>query len=281
MNWGKRIYLATYHRVTESPGELIRTQDRLTHFFEVSTHSSDIDGFKEWVSLSDSEVRFPRYAEQWLPPRQPEGTLERKLSEHWVSTELGLLSTLKSDAIIVDIAAAASPFQDVLTELGYGNVWKSDLNYSTDTSNRIIGGSGSAGFQVFNDNTVDLLVSHNSIEHFERGEDLALFRQINRILRPGGRFVWIPLGLAEGGLSETDPRVWETKYRNALLWPKFDRKYPVLVSNRKQRLMKWWDPEDLGRALKKTAPNCKAKIYGLKNSVAGNFALVLEKQSVI
>lgn len=277
MNLLQFLYLRSYRRAKGSCRELDVVFGSDFQHIEVKDFSSDLNGFNDWVALNGWETRFPVYAQQWLPPHQPAGTIHRKLAEHYVSTELGNLLGLTRDAVIVDVAAAGSPFQAVLSEIGYTNVWRSDLNYSTDLQKRVIGGSGSVGFDVFGESVVDLMVSHNSIEHFERGEDLALFRQIDRILRPGGRFVWVPLGLTRGGLSETDPSVWESKYRNAKGWPRFERRYPVVVSNRKQRLMKWWDPSHLDSTVREAAPNCRATIYNLKHSAGGKMAFVLEK----
>ena len=277
----KRLYLATYksgRRHALDPG-IQDLGDFNFQWLKLATYWVDEAGFSEWKRLNDWEERFPEYAAQWTPPRQPDGTMERKLSEHYVSVALGGLDAIPSDAIIIDVAAAGSPFYKVLTEMGYTNVYRTDLNYDTRFSAKKIGGAGSRDFAHFPDGSVHLIVAHNSIEHFERGEDLALFRQIDRILTPGGRFVWIPLGLTVGGLSETDPECWTSKYRNARLWPRFDRKYPVLVSDRRQRLMKWWDPLHLDSTLSRYAPNCEATIYETTNAPAGRFCCVLERRA--
>ena len=278
MNFIKNAYLASYrkaHAGAREPADLAEFNFR---HIRVGIHRFDEDGFQDWVALNNWTERFPSYSDQWLPPRQPEGTMLRKLNEHYISTELGQLRALGKTELIVDVAAAGSPFQQVLAGLGFQNVFKSDLNFETNLEKKQLGGGRSRSFRHFGDESVSLMVAHNSIEHFERGEDLALFKEINRVLRLGGRFVWVPLGLVAGGLSETDPDCWESKYSNTSRWPRFERRYPVDISDRKQRLMKWWDPMHLESQLKRFAPNCSITIYQLENALAGKYCLVLEKQ---
>lgn len=278
MRFKQKLYLSTYRKAV-SPVTL--EEDLASVNFKrtkLIDHKYDKNGFDEWIALNDWEHRFPSYFAQWRPPRQPEGTALRKLNEHFISTELGQLNALSKTDIIIDVAAAASPFQEVLAGLGYQNAFKSDLNFETDLDKKRLGGAGSAYLNHFDDETVSLMVAHNSIEHFERGEDLALFKQINRVLRIGGRFVWLPLGLRAGGLNETDPTCWDNKYSNASQWPRFERRYPLFVNNRKQRLMKWWDPMHLESRLRKFAPNCDITIFNLIDAVAGRYCLVLEKR---
>lgn len=278
-NWLKKMYLATYMSSPFGPEEPQTLASLGFKSTEIASHKVDENGFDSWVELNNWPERFPSYADQWVPPRAREGTLTRKLHEHYMSMEVGGLKALAKTDLIIDVAAAGSPLQEVLAGLGFSHVFKTDLNFRTDLDKKIIGGSGSKGFSYFDDESVSLMVAHNSIEHFERGEDIALFRAANRVLRIGGRFVWVPLGLMVGGLNETDPDCWESKYKNAARWPKFDRKYPIFVSGRRQRLMKWWDPLHLEAELKKHAPDCKVTIYEVERQLAGRYCLVLEKRA--
>lgn len=233
--------------------------------------------FKGYIESSCYFSKFPRYIEEFGEPRQPKGVLERKFAEHFLSLELGGFDGLDKDALVIDVAASNSPFKDILTSQGYINVFRTDLNYRTNLEAHDIGCAADE-MAYFADETGSLIVSHNSVEHFEGSSDIGFLNECSRILKSGGRVVWIPLVLTQYGVNHTDLSVWETKYRNAPNYPKFDSRFPVQFGSHKQRLMKFYSPKVLDSELEKF-DRMDFSIVRIDTGGRGNnFALVGEKK---
>lgn len=186
---------------------------------------------------------------------------------------LGSLEKLKKDDIIIDVAASNSPFKEILIKKGFDNTFRTDLNFTTNLERNEIGSSAD-DLSFFSDSSVSLIVSHNSVEHFEGDADIGFLKEAARVLKPNSAVVWIPLVMAKGGVNHTDPSVWATKYRNAPSYPVFDKRFPVQFGTHKQRLMKFFDPKVLDEDLGKIK-ELKFDVVELENGKRGNkFALV-------
>lgn len=219
---------------------------------------------------------FPNLPRRQAPPRQPPGVLEGKYAEHYVSFELCGLAALSKDARIVDVAASNSPVQSILHRMGYEDTYKTDLNYKTKEEQKVVGANAN-DLSYFAENSVDLIVSHNSWEHFEGASDIEFLSEAARILKPGGALCIIPIVLTEPtGVNHTDPTVWASKYRNESSDPIFDDAFPIAIGTHKQRLMKFYNLTELDKRL--SGIPLSFTLYELENCKRGNrFALLAKK----
>ena len=138
-----------------------------------------------------------------------------KALEHFVSLSFTSLSPISK---MIDIANAGSPFPGI-THSSYGcDVWSNDLIFPKGIHRRgwhtQIGGD--ACQLPINDNFFDLAVLHCALEMFEGDADIGLIREAERILKPGGTLVIIPLYMNEIYHIFRDPKTT----RNPL--PKID-----------------------------------------------------------
>lgn len=233
---------------------------------------SELDAF---VKRADYANRFPKYVEEFGEPRQPKGVLERKYAEQYLSLAVVDWESLAKDDIIIDVAASNSPFQEVMLGFGYENTYKTDLNYKTSEDLKMVGCNAN-DMSYFKDGSVSLIVSHNAWEHFEADSDIEYLQECARILKPGGKTVIIPLVLYDIGINTTDPSIWSTKYRNASDFPVFDAKFPMHIGDHKQRLMKFYDPDSLAKALDRV--DCDFEIMRVENGGGNEMVLIGTKR---
>ena len=107
--------------------------------------------------------------------------------------------------MLIDIAAAVSPFADIARRLYGCQTYRQDLIYPPGVHGDRIGGS--AADLPLPDGFATKLVLHNSIEHFENDADIGFLREAQRILRPGGVCVILPIFMAAHFSDITDPFV--------------------------------------------------------------------------
>jgi SAM-dependent methyltransferase len=131
-----------------------------------------------------------------------------KSLEHFLSL---LYLEPKPDDVLIDIAAAVSPFADIVRRLYGCRTYRQDLIYPPGVSGDRIGGN--AAQLPLPDGFATKLVLHNSIEHFENDADIGFLREAKRILRPGGICVILPVFMAEHFSNIIDPFVDHTGLR--------------------------------------------------------------------
>lgn len=259
------------------------TQQILKSLKEKDFHITQLEicesDFQKYLETVDYPERFPHYFREFSPPRQPDHIFNTKCLEHFLSFELCKISNNKT-AKVLDVAASNSPVKKVLETLGYTNIWKQDIQFTTDLSERIIGGD--AKHIDADDNSFDTLLLHNSWEHFE-GESPSMFiKEASRILKPNGTFCIIPLFCDITAFSLTSPSIWETKYRNVTDYPEFSKDIPVFVDEGpKQRLIRVVDASTLISDIEKS-DNLDTSIYHFTNADVykfSPFALLCRKRS--
>jgi hypothetical protein len=136
--------------------------------------------------------------EGWFDPEYhggvQSGVWDEKLLEHWIARDLLGLKSYSPESLYVDIAACNSPWARVLREKSglaafaidlaeVGNLYK-DLSYyrvedATSTS--------------FENSSVSGASLQCAYEMFTGVNDTQLIKELNRILKPGGKTIIVPL----------------------------------------------------------------------------------------
>lgn len=124
-----------------------------------------------------------------------------KAAEHFVSMRLGHFT-----GVFIDIAASVSPFYRIVEKKFPGTkVRRQDLVYSRGIHGDQIGGS--AGNLPLEDDSVDLVTLHNSIEHFEGDADTEFIVESGRVLKKGGEAIILPVFLQDQHVNYVNPAV--------------------------------------------------------------------------
>ena len=76
---------------------------------------------------------------------------------------------------------------------------------------------------TFDDDSFDLVVSHNLLHEISPGVRVRMIREALRVLRPGGVLVMqdVPLRLAEKTLTEQAETTWDLENNGELYWEAF------------------------------------------------------------
>jgi SAM-dependent methyltransferase len=125
-----------------------------------------------------------------------------KSLEHFLSL---LYLDLGPAEVLIDIAAAVSPFADIAHRLYGCRAYRQDLIYPPGVQGDRIGGN--AAQLPVPDGFATRLVLHNSIEHFENDADIGFVHEAKRVLQPGGICVILPVFMAAHFANMTDPFV--------------------------------------------------------------------------
>jgi SAM-dependent methyltransferase len=147
-----------------------------------------VDAFKEYCSRHEGAYLDYRegYKELFV----------EKVLEHFVSLSFHELS---ADSKVIDIANAGSPFPEIVHGIHGCDVWSNDLDFPRGIHRKgwhtKIGGD--ACQLPVADSFFDLAVLHCALEMFEGEADTNLILKAQRILKPGGKLVIIPLYMNE------------------------------------------------------------------------------------
>jgi ubiquinone/menaquinone biosynthesis C-methylase UbiE len=114
-----------------------------------------------------------------------------KALEHYLSSKL--LHPDKND-VFVDVAAASSPFYDLVEKKYRCRCFAIDLNAPKTGDSRFI--QCNATNMPFENASISKMALHCAFEMFENDDDINFIKEANRVLRPGGRIVIIPLYMA-------------------------------------------------------------------------------------
>ncbi len=182
------------------------------------------------------EAEYLRYRERaQYPPMYYPVEIAEKALEHFLS--LSLMKPGRSD-VLIDLAAEASPFSGIASRLTGCRAYAQDIMYPAGIRDGRIGGD--ACEMPVPDGFASCACLTCSLEHFEGDADMRLFRELARVLRPGGRVVAVPLYLWNESMAVTDPTV------SALANVPFDRDAKVYAlrgwNNRHGR---FYSPETL------------------------------------
>lgn len=134
--------------------------------------------FEQWMQEYSDLVHFYRSMDD---------VMIEKLLEHYLT--FTHLHISPSD-VVIDIAAANSPFSDALSQKGI-NAYRQDLVYAQGIHGVEIGSD--AGNMPLPDGFADALTLHCAFECFQGDSDICFVREACRVLASGGRIGIIPL----------------------------------------------------------------------------------------
>ena len=122
------------------------------------------------------------------------GVWDEKLLEHWIASEvIGLMKYNKSD-IYVDVAAAGSPWAQVLRDRKGISAYAINLDEITSTYRSLYYYRvENATKTTFTDNNVMGMSLQCAYEMFMGEDDMLFIQEAARILKPGGKVVILPL----------------------------------------------------------------------------------------
>jgi len=151
----------------------------------------DVEAYRAYVERAEYRRKYREYYA---------GNQVEKSLEHFVGlTLLGV----KKDDVFVDLASEHSPVPDIYRALTGCTSYRQDIMYPAGIDGDRIGGDAAAlpvadGF--FTKATLTC-----SLEHFEQDADRGLFRELARVLRPGGKVCVAPYYCYEELAVQTDP----------------------------------------------------------------------------
>ncbi len=173
--------------------------DILSHgiqYKEITFKQSDFENF---IEKSD-------YLKEYKPYRNfYSHALYEKILEHFAAVVLFEPDRITTPIICIDIASERSVAPDIYRKLHGWQIYRQDLAYEKGIHREYIGGDASS--LPLPEESVHLLTLHCSFEHFEGDSDIGLIREAQRLLKPGGRVVIVPLYLSEEDRILTDPVV--------------------------------------------------------------------------
>lgn len=216
-----------------------------------SDFTIDINGYRRYIEEENYPVSY--YGGGF---DKSKNFIEKTL-EHFVS--LSFLN-LKSEQVFIDVAAATSPFSAIVQKkFRLGKSYQQDLVYERGINGTKIGGY--AHEIMLPDNSVDAVSLHCSLEHFEDSSDIAFFKTVQRILKPGGRCVVLPFYIADTYTIHIDPAF------NLL-----NAHHPVIDELAQLRYCKWkqyhsrhYDPAALKRRILNACPELALTVYRVNN----------------
>ncbi|MCS7073572.1 MAG: class I SAM-dependent methyltransferase [Bacteroidia bacterium] len=188
----------------------------------------------------------------------PNQNFTQKTLEHFVSLDF---LNLQTTSVFIDIAACTSPFAEIVSKIySVKQTYQQDLVYPKGVHGKKIGGF--AHEIPFSENSVDAITLHCSLEHFEGESDILFFQTMNRILKPGGRLVILPLYIAHEYTIHIDPAF--NLLRCHL--PKLnDKRATLRYCNWYQYYSRHYDVLAIQERMLKVAPSLSLTIYRVRN----------------
>lgn len=180
-------YALDFQKAKETKNKLLQTTIERVSLEE---RELDYDDFCHW--LRD----FPEMENFYAPLGD---VCLQKLLEHYVSH---CEHNLKSDDIFIDIAASGSPYADILHLKGI-EAYRLDISYPAGIHDRKIGAN--AAKTGLPGNFCNAMSAHCAFECFSGDADIKAIAEAGRILRLGGKFVIVPLYLADEHIIEVSP----------------------------------------------------------------------------
>ena len=220
---------------------------------KVDVFTIDVDGYKNYIKTTDYPLSY------YGGGKDPFQNFIEKSLEHYVS--LSFLK-LNSSSVFMDIAAATSPFSDIIKQkYNVATSYKQDLIYPFGVDGNTVGGD--ASHIPLPDNSVDGATLHCSLEHFEGNSDTLFFKEIERILKPNGVLVVLPFYLARQYTNHIDP-VFNLLRRHHVILDD-DSRMQLRYASWKQFFSRHYDPQALNERVLSKTPNLDLTIFRVLN----------------
>jgi len=153
----------------------------------------DINRYKEFCLQAEYDTRYPDYYKD---------NIAEKSAEHFIVSDL--LQYYSND-VFVDIACENSPLAEIISRI-YGCVsYRQDIMFPRGIRGHEIGSD--ACDMPLEQRSVSKAALTCSLEHFETDADIRLFRELARVLAPGGAVCVVPLYMYTVPAVQTDPVV--------------------------------------------------------------------------
>lgn len=153
-----------------------------------------------YIEISDFEQWLQEYPEIKLNYENMEDVHIEKCLEHYLSYRY---LSMASSEVFIDVAAAGSPYSDILrNRLGIKS-YRLDLCYPKGIHGHNIGAD--AGHTALPSNFASSLALHCAYECFMGDADIRFVREASRLLKPNGRYLIVPLYLDATYFISTSP----------------------------------------------------------------------------
>jgi hypothetical protein len=226
----------------DPPRRIANIVTKLCHEGITIKHEAiDDHAYKSWMSEVCYEQRYPAYLERF----PGKAALSKKSLEHFLSVKY---IRPREEDVIIDVGAHRSPFADILRSLyNVRCVYRQDIYYPAGIHDNLIGSD--AAHIPLADDSVDKIVLHCALEHFEGDSDVMFINEAARLLRPNGMLFVIPLWLAEVYFIQTSQQAW---VREGI--PLFDPFAVISIQSKYSiKFARYLDPVRLKQRLLKTA----------------------------
>jgi len=189
---------------------------------KVISYKIDVDDFKIWLK----KASFPeRYVNSYG------GLFVEKALEHYVGAQL---LELRSEDILIDVAAAHSPWFNIAERLYSCKAYALDLSFPAGIHGKMIGAD--ATNMPIPEGFATKMALHCAYEMFEGDADIRLLPETKRVLAENGRMAILPLYMHNFYFAHSSPfadrrgldyqgaeRVWRDDGNKI----RFSRKYSV------------------------------------------------------
>jgi len=152
------------------------------------------------VDIVDFERWLEEYSELTANYMGLGDVMVQKCLEHYLSFRY---LNLSAEDVFLDVAAAGSPFVDILSKRLAINAYRLDLSYPEGVHGRNIGAD--AGDTKLPTSFASAMALHCAFECFMGDNDIRFVKEASRVLKPGGRCVILPLYLDETYFVATSP----------------------------------------------------------------------------
>ena len=190
---------------------------------QVIPYRIDVADFYKWLD----KAAFPKeYIDSY-------GTkFVEKALEHYLGAKL--LELGGREDVMIDIAAASSPWFEIAERMYGCKAYALDLSFPEGINEKKIGADATA--TPLPDGFATKIALHCAYEMFEGDADIRLIPEAERVLAPGGRMIILPLYMHNFYFADSSPladrrgldyqgavRVWRDDVHNV----RFSRKYSV------------------------------------------------------
>lgn len=188
----------------------------------VIPYKIDVADFYKWLGKAD----FPKkYVDSYGP------IFVEKALEHYLGTKL---FKLEGGDVMIDVAAASSPWFEIAERIYGCKAYALDLSYPMGINGKKIGADATA--MPLTENFATKIALHCAYETFEGDADSRLIPEAERVLAPRGKMVILPLYMHNFYFADSSPladrrgldyqgaiKVWRDDGYNV----RFSRKYSV------------------------------------------------------
>jgi len=147
--------------------------------------------YHDWMGKAD----YANYQPDYYPENLPEKSLEHYLAAR--------LLDLKPGDVYIDVASQNGAAAEIYSRVYGVTSYQQDLDFRKGMNGRKIGGD--AASMPVPDAFADAMALHCSFEHFEGNSDIRFIQEVERVLKPGGRCVIVPLYLSHQHSCLTNP----------------------------------------------------------------------------